>query len=98
MKRLLVVLLAVVAALSIYAVTAPAGSQGVSPKRVAALEKQVKSLRRDLNVLTSVTAQCLLVRSAGVMQFGGAETEGYEYLQANGEQALTTALDIVDPR
>ena len=98
MKQLLAVLLAVVAALSIYAVTAPAGSQGVSPRRVVALEKQVKSLRRDLNVLATVTARCLLVRAAGVMQFGAGETEGYEYVQANGDQALTTALDLVDPR
>ena len=98
MKQLLAVLLAVVAALSMYAVTAPARSLGVSPKRVVALEKQVKSLRRDLNVLATVTARCLLVRSAGVMQFGAGETEGYEDLQASGDQALTTALDLVDPR
>jgi len=101
MKRLLVVVVAGLAALAVYAmyaVAAPTGQQGVSPRRVAALERQVKVLRRDVAVLTTVTARCLLYRAAGVRQFGVGDSEGYEYRQANGDAALTTALDLVEPR
>jgi hypothetical protein len=101
MQRLLIVVIAGLAALAVYAmyaVAAPTGQQGVSPRRVAALERQVKVLRRDVAVLTTVTARCLLYRASGVRQFGVGDGEGYEYRQANGDAALTTALDLVDPR
>ena len=45
MKRLAVVLAAALAAVSVYAVTAPARQEAVSPARVRALEKRVQQLK-----------------------------------------------------
>ena len=101
MQRVLAVVAAAFAALAVYAmyaVAAPTGQESVSPRRVAALERQMKVLRRDVAVLTAVTARCLLFRASGVTQFGAGDAEGYVYRQPSGDTALTTALDLVDPR
>jgi hypothetical protein len=54
MKRLLVVAAAALAAVALYATTAPAGQQAVTPKQFAALKKQVTKLQTDLRNLTNV--------------------------------------------
>jgi hypothetical protein len=47
MKRVLAVALVAVAAVTLYAATAPAGQQTVTPKQFAALSKRVKTLETD---------------------------------------------------
>ncbi len=44
MKRILAVALAALAAVALYAATAPAGQQAVTPKQFAALSKRVTKL------------------------------------------------------
>jgi hypothetical protein len=47
MKRVLAVALVAIAAVTLYAATAPAGQQAVTPKQFAALSKRVKALETD---------------------------------------------------
>lgn len=47
MKRALVVVMVALAAVALYAATAPAGQQAVTPKQFAALSKRVKTLETD---------------------------------------------------
>jgi hypothetical protein len=47
MRRVLVVVLTALAAVALYATTAPAGQQAVTPKQFAALTKRVKALETD---------------------------------------------------
>ena len=47
MKRVLAVALVAIAAVTLYAATAPAGQQAVTPKQLAALTKRVKVLETD---------------------------------------------------
>jgi hypothetical protein len=47
MRRVLVVAMVAVAAVALYAATAPAGQQAVTPKQFAALSKRVKALETD---------------------------------------------------
>ena len=65
MKRLAVVLAAALVAVAIYAVTAPAGQQAVSPKRVAALEKKVSQLQKSVKTLNTFM-NCLNKQVAGL--------------------------------
>jgi hypothetical protein len=95
MKRLVVILAAALVAVAVYAVTAPAGPEAVSPKRVAALEKRVAKTQRDLRTLTTAVNNCLLVGAAPVAQFGNNATEGYFYGNGQGQFALETAVDLV---
>jgi hypothetical protein len=85
MKRIVAVLAASLAAVSIYAVTAPAGPETVSPKRVAALEKKVTSLQRSVNRLNHCFATATPV----------TQYPGYLY-QPPGTTSVvaTTAIDV----
>jgi outer membrane lipoprotein-sorting protein len=47
MRRVLAVALVTLAAVALYATTAPAGDQAVTPKQFAALQKRVKALEAD---------------------------------------------------
>ena len=47
MRRVLVVALVALVAIALYATTAPAGQQAVTPKQLAALSKRVKALETD---------------------------------------------------
>jgi len=85
LTRLVIVLAAALVAVGIYAVTAPAGQQSVSPKRVAALEKRVSKLQSQLNCLKTY---------APVSVYGDPNgTAGYVYQNPDTHQGLTTALD-----
>jgi hypothetical protein len=62
MKRVLVVAMVALAAVALYAATAPAGQQAVTPKQFAALSKRVKTLERDDKILIAfagILATCL---------------------------------------
>jgi hypothetical protein len=88
MKRLVAILAAALAAFAIYTVTAPAGQEAVSPKRVAALEKKVATMQRQLKCINSVV---------GVSLFGDPNgTAGYVYKQPDGSLIATTALDLAE--
>ena len=47
MTRVLAVALVALAAVALYATTAPAGDQAVTPKQFSALQKRVKTLEAD---------------------------------------------------
>jgi hypothetical protein len=94
LKRLVIVLAAALAAVAIYAVTAPAGQQTSSSqlislsKRVTALEKKTKLLTQRLNCLNTYAP----LTAYGDSQNG---TEGYLYKPQNTTTpAVTTAVDF----
>ncbi|MBA3365068.1 MAG: hypothetical protein H0U03_04680 [Actinobacteria bacterium] len=100
MKRLLVLTAAALAAVSIYAVTAPAGQQAVTPKQFAALQKRVTALEKSLKTVrdaTNALGTCLVgaAQAVPVGVFGGTATEGYTYRLASGQQVLASALDTL---
>ena len=93
MKRLAVVLAAALVAVAIYAVTAPAGQQAVSPKRVAALEKKVSQLQKSVKTLNTFM-NCLNKQVAGLTSYGNPSAgQGYIYRTGQGD-GPTTALDL----
>ena len=62
MTRALIVAATAVAAVSLYAATAPAGQQAVTPKQFAALSKRVTKLEKDNKLLLAfagIVATCL---------------------------------------
>jgi hypothetical protein len=67
MKRVLVVVLVAVAAVALYAATAPAGQQAVTPKQFAALQKRVTKVEKDNKDLidfANVVAACVFDKGA----------------------------------
>jgi hypothetical protein len=67
MRRVLVVALAALAAVALYATTAPAGQQAVTPKQLAALTKRVKTLEKDsknLKDFAAVVVTCVFDKGA----------------------------------
>src|SRR5881296_1453602 len=56
MTRALIVAATAVAAVSLYAATAPAGQQAVTPKQFAALSKRVTKLEKNNKDLTAIAA------------------------------------------
>jgi hypothetical protein len=93
-KRLAIVLAAALATVSIYAVTAPAGPEAVSPRTVKALQAKVAKLQKDLKTVTTAVNNCLFVGAAPVAAFGGT-TEGYYYGTGGSTITLESALDVV---
>ena len=90
MKRLAVLLAAALAAVSVYAVTAPAGPQAVSPRRVAALQRQV----RQLQAFDRRVRHCLFFRAVPLTRY-----EGYVYRTPGSMQTgETRALDLTQGR
>jgi hypothetical protein len=98
MKRLLVLVAVAFGAVALYAVTAPAGQQAVTPGQFAALTRRVSTLEKDLKktkaTLNTVVA-CTLVKAVPVSEYGGT-TAGYLYKQPDGTQGIVTALDLTD--
>jgi hypothetical protein len=78
----------------LYAATAPAGQQAVTPKQFAALSKKVTALRKDVDTLGTVLVNCVMFRAFPVKVYGGLATEGYEYRFPDGITRLETALDL----
>jgi hypothetical protein len=96
MKRLVVVLAAALVAVAIYAVTAPAGQQAVSPKRVSALEKKVATLQKSIRTLNTFM-NCLNKQAVAMASYGNPNSgQGYLYSPGQGQQpVLTTGVDLV---
>jgi hypothetical protein len=93
MKRLAVGVAVALAAVAVYAVTAGAGPQAVSPKRVAALEKKVTQLQRQVRTLNTFMS-CLNKQVAGLASYGNPNAgQGYVYATGQGN-VTTTALDL----
>ena len=93
MNRGLVIVAAVVVVVALYAVTATAGGQAVTPKQFKALSKKVTTLQREVAALEN----CL--QAIPVAQFGDDRnhTEGYVYdTTSPSAEFLTTALDVTD--
>src|SRR5262245_35000084 len=86
MRRLAVVLALALTAVSVYAVTAPAGSQQVSPRQVASLQRQV----RKLQAFDRRVRQCLFYRAVPVTRY-----HGYRYRAPNSQtEGETSAFDL----
>ena len=67
MKRALAVALVAFAAVALYAATAPAGQQAVTPKQFAALSKRVKALEtanKELQLFAGAVALCVFDKGA----------------------------------
>lgn len=67
MRRVLVVALVALVAVALYATTAPAGQQAVTPKQFAALSKRVKALETDnknLKDFAAVVVTCVFDKGA----------------------------------
>lgn len=60
MKRVFVVAAVAIAAVALYAATAPAGQQAVTPKQFAALSKRVKALEKDAKDLKDFAGAVVL--------------------------------------
>ena len=95
MKRLLVVAMIVIAAVSLYAATAPAGEQAVTPKQFTALQKRVAKLEKDdKNLLDAV----IFVLSCGFNKGAVAVTKAPQlHLSVPGEVTDFYALTTSDP-
>ena len=78
---------------ALYAVSAPAGQQGVSPKRVARLEKRVGKLESQLKCLKTYVP--LTVYGQEPTSTAPA-TYGYSYTNESKKTLLTTAVDVTD--
>lgn len=99
MKRLMVLLAAALAGVSIYAVAAPAGQQAVTPRQFAALQKRVTTLEKNLKVVrdtTNAIGACLVTAATAVpiAVFGTAD-EGYVYRLTSGQLVVTTGMDVL---
>jgi hypothetical protein len=67
MRRALVVALVALAAVALYAATAPAGQQAVTPKQFSALTKRVKTLEnktKDLEAFAGAVVLCVFDKGA----------------------------------
>ena len=91
MKRFLALVATAVAAVALYAATAPAGQQAVTPGQFNALKKQVTKLRSDLNAVTTVMVGCVMGTAVPITQY-----TGYVYQTSSGQDILTTALDLTE--
>jgi hypothetical protein len=60
MRRVLVVAVVALAAVALYAATAPAGQQAVTPKQFSALTKRVKTLEKKTNDLEDFAGAVVL--------------------------------------
>lgn len=94
MKRLFVVAAVALAAVVLYAATAPAGQQAVTPGQFAALSKKVTKLRKDVDALGTVLVDCVMHRASPVKEYGGLTDEGYQYHFPDGRIGFETALDL----
>ena len=91
MKRLLIILIAALAAVSVYAMTATGGQQAVTPKQFNALKATVSKQGKTIKALEA----CLLVRAVGLTQFGTGADEGYVYKPTgSNDLVLTSAIDF----
>ena len=92
MKRLVLVLAAGAAAVALYATTAPAGQQAVTPAQFSALSKKVTTLQKDVKGLKTALA-CF--SALGIAEFGDGTNSGFHYKQPDNSEILTTAIDVV---
>lgn len=91
MKRVLAITVAGLTAASIYAVSAPAGGQAVTPKQLTVLTKRVKKLEGRLRAVE----KCALAQAVPVIRYGGGG-QGYVYRRPSGTEDLVSALDVAD--
>jgi hypothetical protein len=92
LKRLVIVLAAALVAVAVYAVTAPAGQQSVTPRQFSSLQKRVTTLEKKTKVLTN-TLKCLNEYET-LSQYGDPSGSfGYAYKESDGQAGFTTAVD-----
>jgi hypothetical protein len=94
MKRLLVLVAAAFGAVALYAVTAPASQQAVTPAQFAALTKRVTTLEKNLK--TTRGALAVLVSCTYAKAIPVSEYDGFVYQPPSGPQVVTTALSLTD--
>jgi hypothetical protein len=96
MRRVLLAAVIAIAAVALYATTAPAGQQAVTPKQFAALSKRVKALETNNKALNAVAVAVL----ACVFDKGAvATTKTPQYhVTGTGEAADFYVLTTNDPQ
>jgi hypothetical protein len=94
MKRLGLILAIAGAMAIMYAATAPAGEQAVTPRQFATLSKRVATLEKTMNAAVGLLANCLTVQAISVARYG-TSSEGYVYKRPDGTLIITTGLDLV---
>jgi hypothetical protein len=91
MKRLLLVsLAAAVVGAALYATTAPAGQQAVTPAQFNALKKRVTADEKKIKDIEGALAACL----NGAVP--AARYTGYVGVDSQNTPFVTTAIDVVD--
>jgi hypothetical protein len=96
MKRVLVVALIAIAAVSLYAATAPAGQQAVTPKQFKALQKRVAKLEADDNATIEAV---VFILGCAFNKGAVAVTKAPQFhLTAPGETTDFYALTTNDPQ
>jgi hypothetical protein len=96
MKRLLVVALILIAAVSLSAATAPAGEQTVTPKQFTTLQKRVAKLEKDNKDLVDAV---VFILSCGFDKGAVAVTKTPQlHVSAPGEPTDFYALTTSDPQ
>jgi hypothetical protein len=96
MKRVIVVAMIAIAAVSLYAATAPAGEQAVTPKQFNALQKRVAKLEKENNdMIEAVVFMLGCAFNKGAV----AVTKAPQFhLTAAGEATDFYALTTNDPQ
>jgi hypothetical protein len=95
MRRVLLAAVIAIAAVALYATTAPAGQQAVTPKKFAALTKRVAKLEKTNKALVEVAAAtltCVLDKGA----IATTKTPQY-HITATGETADFYVLTTSNP-
>ena len=95
MKRLLVLVAVAFGAVALYAVTAPAGQQAVTPAQITAINKKITALQKQVKALNAKVT-CVTYKFVPVTEYGGAPNVGFLYQQPDGSVTPTSALDITD--
>ena len=85
MKKLTVLLAAALAAVLIYAVTAPAGGEAVTPKQIKALQAQIKALQKRTTTIEQVLGLCF---------HHAVQVTQYSNYQQSGQTTARTGLDV----
>ena len=95
MKRLLIILVAALAAVSVYAMTATGGQQAVTPKQFNALKATVSKQGKTIKALEA----CLFVGAAPVIVLGNPDQgNGYVFRDVSAQKEFLFPAMTVAPQ
>ncbi|SRR5712691_5130092 len=91
MRRFLVLAVTALVAVGLYAASAGGTQQAVTPGQFAALSKKVAALQKQV---TSLKADFACLTALGVAGFSDQQNFGYVYKKSDGSFIITSALDV----